>query len=265
MVEFFPFELSQLQPQMFHLDFSVHGGPAKDDGLYTETSQEQSYTESTISFLLDRDQSFSFDRSLHIRYLMGALEGLGPRFVSLDASKPWLIYWILHSLDLLGHQVDDVVKSRAVSTLHSCQHPDGGYSGGYRQVAHLAATYAAVHALALIGTDQAFESIDKSKLDLYLHEMKQPNGSFRMHHGGEIDVRGTYCALSVASLLGIMDDKLSENVPEFIASCQSYEGGIAGIPGVEAHGGYTYCAFAALAILDRCDSINLELLQVICL
>ncbi len=35
------------------------------------------------------------------------------------------------------------------------------------------------------------------------------------------------------------------------SSCQTYEGGFGGVPGAEAHGGYTFCAVAALAILGK--------------
>ncbi|XP_014672537.1 PREDICTED: protein farnesyltransferase subunit beta-like [Priapulus caudatus] len=39
-------------------------------------------------------------------------------------------------------------------------------------------------------------------------------------------------------------------------SCQTYEGGFGGLPGMEAHGGYSFCALAALILLNKeklCD------------
>ena len=43
-------------------------------------------------------------RSAHINYLSNALsEPLSRGFISLDASHPWMIYWCLHSLDLLQY------------------------------------------------------------------------------------------------------------------------------------------------------------------
>lgn len=41
---------------------------------------------------------------------------------------------------------------------------------------------------------------------------------------------------------------------------QTYEGGIGGEPGNEAHGGYTYCGLAALMLVDRADVLNLPAL-----
>jgi protein farnesyltransferase subunit beta len=56
--------------------------------------------------------------------------------------------------------------------------------------------------------------------------MKEYDGSFRMHHGGEIDIRGTYCALNVASLVNILTPELVEGVATFITFSQSFDGGI---------------------------------------
>lgn len=47
--------------------------------------------------------------------------------------------------------------------------------------------------------------------------------------------------------------------------CQTYEGGFGGTPGSEAHGGYTFCAVAGLAILNRLHECKLSLLEVIVL
>ncbi|KHJ95886.1 prenyltransferase and squalene oxidase repeat-containing domain protein [Oesophagostomum dentatum] len=90
--------------------------------------------------------------------------------------------------------------------------------------------------------------------------MKQPDGSFTMHDGGEVDIRGSYCALSVAALCGIMTDALRDGAAEWIIKCQTYEGGFGGEPNAEAHGGYAYCGVASLVILDRYRLADSELL-----
>ena len=45
-------------------------------------------------------------------------------------------------------------------------------------------------------------------------------------------------------------------------SCQTYEGGFAGVPWSEAHGGYTFCAVASLALLGSLHRANLPALMV---
>lgn len=44
--------------------------------------------------------------------------------------------------------------------------------------------------------------------------------------------------------------------------CQNWEGGIGGVPGMEAHGGYTFCGLAALVILKKEHLLNLRSLLV---
>jgi len=44
--------------------------------------------------------------------------------------------------------------------------------------------------------------------------------------------------------------------------CQTYEGGFGGEPGNEAHGGYAFCAFAALVILGRHYDADMDALEV---
>lgn len=90
---------------------------------------------------------------------------------------------------MTGYQITCCINGRALSSLKACQHPEGGFSGGHGQIAHLAPTYAAVNTLALFGGDDAFELIDREKLYTWMMSMKQEDGGFLMHHGGEEDAR----------------------------------------------------------------------------
>lgn len=79
-----------------------------------------------------------------------------------------------------------------------------------------------------------------------------------MHEGGEIDMRGIYCAVSVAKLTNIYSDELFQNSAEWIASSQTYEGGFSGCPDMEAHGGYAFCGLAALVLLNKEYLLNIQ-------
>lgn len=72
----------------------------------------------------------------------------------------------------------------------------------------------------------------------------------------EVDVRVTYCVVSIASLFGILTDELTKGVVDFVVSCQTYEGGFGGEPGNEAHGGYAFCAVATLWVLKSVHRMN---------
>lgn len=91
----------------------------------------------------------------------------------------------------------------------------------------------------------------------FLLDLKFSTGSFSMERGGEVDVRASYCALVVATLLNIRTPELEAGMADWIASCQTYEGGFGAEPGCEAHGGYTFCAFAALRLLKATHKVHL--------
>ena len=238
-----------------------------DDGYPTTTSEEQARVEKDVlrmfgavinSTEFDPENSFVLNREQHVEFLRrGLSEPLRASFISLEASRAWIAYWILHSLDLLGER-DLILAEFSESIpafLAACQHPSGGFGGGPHQLPHLATTYAAVAALVTIGTDEAMQVIDRPKLREFILSLKDPaTGGFYMHQDGEIDIRGTYCAIAVSSMVRILDDSIATGVAEYVASCQTYEGGIAGEPGMEAHGGYSYCGLAAVAILGTASS-----------
>ena len=204
------------------------------------------------------DDAFSFADSVpltreeHVAYCRAGLESLPAQMSSLDASRPWLCYWMTHSLELLGSPVDAHCAARLVDFLGTrCQDPDGGFAGGPGQLPHLAPTYAAVNTLVTLGTPEAYACVRRPELYAFLLRLKNEDGSFSVHEGGESDVRGTYTAVSVATQTGIASAELFSGTAEWLASCQTYEGGMGGEPGNEAHGGYTFCGVAALALLGQ--------------
>mmetsp|Transcript_53966 Transcript_53966/g.144566 ORF Transcript_53966/g.144566 Transcript_53966/m.144566 type:complete len:420 (-) Transcript_53966:34-1293(-) len=237
------------------------------DGDPTITSRDQAKTENDVigcfkSFLMSSGRA-SFDgiqleRDLHDGWLQRGLRQLPTNFAGLDASRPWFVYWISHALEVLGAFDEELWAPQVASFLARCQHPDGGFAGGPGQLAHLAPTYAAVAALLVAGSEAAYRAVDREKTYRFLMRMKSPGGGFTMHDEGETDMRGTYCAIAVASMLHMLTDELVEGVPEYVRRCQTYEGGIAGEQGLEAHGGYSYCGLAALCIAGRASALDLR-------
>ncbi|XP_042468575.1 protein farnesyltransferase subunit beta isoform X1 [Zingiber officinale] len=196
-------------------------------------------------------------RDKHIEFLTKGLGNLGPSYNVLDANRPWLCYWIMHSIALLGESLDLELEENVVEFLFRCQDKNGGYGGGPGQMPHLATTYAAVNTLITLGSEKALLSIDRENLHKFFLRMKDSSGAFRMHDGGEIDVRACYTAISVASILNILDDELVKGLGNYILSCQTYEGGIAGEPSSEAHGGYTFCGLATMILINEADRLDL--------
>lgn len=52
------------------------------------------------------------------------------------------------------------------------------------------------------------------------------------------------------------------NLNIVFCSCQTYEGGFCGVPGMEAHGGYAFCGLAALFMLQKQHLCDLQSLLV---
>ncbi|MCD9558772.1 hypothetical protein HAX54_016389 [Datura stramonium] len=232
----------------------------------TKTLEDQGMVERQVREIYDffysippNSQSvvLELQRDKHFDYLTRGLRKLGPSFSVLDANRPWISYWTLHSLALLGESIDAKLENDAIDFLTRCQDKDGGYGGGPGQMPHLATTYAAVNSLITLGSPKALSSINREKLYTFLLRMKDTSGGFRMHDGGEVDVRACYTAISVANILNIVDDELIHGVGNYILSCQTYEGGIAGEPGAEAHGGYTFCGLAAMILINEVNRLDL--------
>lgn len=222
--------------------------------------------------LENRDVCLLYDA--HSAYLRRAFGTLPSSFVSLDSSRPWMLYWTLHGCDMLGDMPDSLVLNGIVSTLQACWDSvgddAGGFGGGPGQMAHCATTYAAVLCLCIVATCHDPETALRARE--YLKDIRialrnwyvqlQENGAYRMHFGGEIDVRATYTVLCCAKLLNIInEDLISPAVTKFVLDCQTFEGGFGGEPGSEAHGGYTFCAVAALQLMGKlgeCDMASLR-------
>ena len=92
--------------------------PTIRDELTTESSLLQDDTrEDCLSFLNGTSDTPeapidfnnhgvpTLQRELHIEYLHDTLQQLPSNYVGFDASRPWIIYWALLGLSLLGEDV----------------------------------------------------------------------------------------------------------------------------------------------------------------
>ncbi|EON66817.1 hypothetical protein W97_06219 [Coniosporium apollinis CBS 100218] len=247
--------------------------PPIRDELETQTSKLQDKTiQECLPFLtgkglkdwqpqLNSHGIPELSRAAHVEFLQDALGDYPPQFAVMDASRMWILYWALAGLSFLGEDIAERVESM-IYTFDAAQHPSGGFGGGHGQLPHLAPSYTAVLCAALGATPDSYDFIDRKAMWHWLGRMKQPGGGFSMCADGEVDTRGAFCALVIISLLNLplelpADSPAKEagvetfvdGLAKWIASCQSYEGGIGGAPGNEAHGAYTFCALGALCIL----------------
>ncbi|KAG2733813.1 hypothetical protein G9P44_003338 [Scheffersomyces stipitis] len=248
---------SHLKSSMIHkianpeFSFNPQDSPIKDDYI-SKTVDDQEDTEMLILECYKEHPQLQFSDKLHLAYVRKSLQSQLPHYYnSLDANHPWMMYWLANPQSLISEepltaQIVDLINDKISRCIRS--EGLGGIAGGANQMGHAASTYAGV--LSLILTEN-YELLDKIRHNLYkwFISLKLPNGSFAMHVGGESDTRSTYCVLSVAAILNIVTDELVEKTAEWLLSCQTYEGGFAGVPYTEAHGGYSFCALASFFIL----------------
>ncbi|KAI1380329.1 terpenoid cyclases/Protein prenyltransferase [Hypoxylon crocopeplum] len=261
--------------------------PLVQDNLDTTSSRVQDITiEECLPFLTARVDDVRYnqygvprlDRDRHVKFLRKHLEQLPSRYVALDASRPWIFYWCLNGLSLLDSDVSSY-RDALVETARTMQNSTGGFGGGVGHESHLACTYALVLALSIVGGEAAYEVIDRRALWKWLCALKQPDGGFRMAIGGEVDIRGAYCAAVLITLLNLPLDlptdspawtadrpNLFTGLADYVRRCQTFEGGISAQPDGEAHGAYAFCALGCLAILGAphrtfARSVSLESLS----
>jgi protein farnesyltransferase subunit beta len=291
---------------LFSIPLHFTQPPSIQDHLTTETSSAQRETIAECLPLLNATDDpsrtpFDFnehgvprlDRKSHVDFLHRSLEELPAAFVAADASRPWMLYWALMGLYLLGEDVTHyrdrlvtlkhrfpsfvgpfisfhmrvpklILTFRVIKTFAPMQNASGGFGGGHGQYSHLAGTYAAILSLALVGGEAAYSLIDRQSMWNWLGRLKQTNGGFEVCEGGEVDVRGAYCAMVTISLLNLPSElptpiptndgvltTFQQGLDDYLARCQTYEGGISGSPGNEAHGAYAFCAIACLSLMNE--------------
>ena len=234
----------------------------------TTSTAQQKVTAECLPYLLGQEtQGFTLNahglprlrREQHAAFLRAQLDKLPAPYVAIDASRPWFFYWTMAGLSFLGEDVN-TYKERLIETVRPLQNPTGGFGGGHGQLSHCACSYATVLALACVG---GLDMVDRNAMWRWLGSVKQSDGGFRMAVGAEEDIRGAYCAMTIITLLNLPLELPPEaparraglttfldGLGEWVGSCQTYEGGIAGAPTNEAHGAYAFCALACLSIID---------------
>jgi protein farnesyltransferase subunit beta len=85
--------------------------PPIQDILKTETSTAQEHTvNACLPYLAKADEDGRLPdlrREEHVDFLRYSLEEMPSNFVGYDAARPWVVYWALTGLSLLGADVSE--------------------------------------------------------------------------------------------------------------------------------------------------------------
>ncbi|CAA9988497.1 farnesyltransferase beta subunit, putative [Plasmodium knowlesi strain H] len=242
----------------------------KEDTLIVEDFHFQLNKSSVLLNKFISILNVHLEKQKHFKFCTDIFFVKNLRLSFLEASKPWIFYWCIHTIYILHNDVEieqklgkstfRYIKQCVFVYLNKIKNENGAFGGGLNQYTHIATTYAAVCVFIYLHDEENnfLSFLDRKKLHSYILKLKCKDGSFRLHRNGEIDMRGTYCAIAVCSMCHILTNQVKKNVEKYILSCQNYEGGFTSEKFQESHGGYTYCALATLCILGKVQKVNMN-------
>ncbi|KAG8214671.1 terpenoid cyclases/protein prenyltransferase alpha-alpha toroid [Butyriboletus roseoflavus] len=224
----------------------------------------------------------------HANHCNRCLLGLPSSQVDIDPSKLALAFYCLGSLDLTGQFANESTNTSDKESWRQwiweqqTQGPSGTgfrpgnymttnveltnlYSESSENSPHVILTYTALLSLAILRDD--FSQLDRAGIIKLLQACQNEDGSFSSEpYGGDADVRTTYCAFAISSMLNDWSGVRIEPALRFIEACRSYEGGYGQVPSAEAGGnlmlrrlysilmilgGPTYCALASVFLVGN--------------
>jgi len=219
----------------------------------------------------------------HAKFFQRTLAVLPSHFAGFDTQRVTIAYFALSGLDLLNEL--ELIKNNSSSIiswlykclispepecelkdvkneqksgfrgspslkLSSCALPTHSFDHG-----HIAMTYTALASLLVLGDD--LSRINRKAIISGVQALQLPDGSYKAAlEGGENDMRFLYCAAAICSILNDWNGMNTDSAVSYVLSSISYEGGIGQGPGLEAHGGSTYCGVAALHLMGRLEELG---------
>jgi geranylgeranyl transferase type-1 subunit beta len=203
------------------------------------------------------------DILVHIKYYEKLLKQLPEQ---VHSSYMTALFFIVSGYDILG-QTSTLNKQEIIDWVYTQQNPHFPYAGfrpnpstilnttSIWDYSSSASTYSALGILKILGDD--FARVDKDSIINTLIQQINADGSVNSHPGGiENDLRFVYCLCAVCELLGCWERVDKGLLVRFVRSCQTYEAAFGISPGLEAHGGATYCALSCLCLLGKIDEVD---------
>lgn len=219
----------------------------------------------------------TFLKKKHVKFFQRCLQILPSRYCSLDNNRMTVGFFgisgldMLDSLDVLENEKQNIINwiyslqllpDDTDSNIHQC-----GFRGSTTlgnlfnseearknpiplDSGHIANTYTALLSLIILGDD--LSGVNKRAVTAGLKKLQQEDGSYCcVPEGSENDMRFVYCACCISYVLDSWSGVDIEKAVTFIKNSMSYEGGIGQGPGLEAHGGSTFCAIASLVLMKK--------------
>ncbi|XP_069481619.1 geranylgeranyl transferase type-1 subunit beta isoform X2 [Ambystoma mexicanum] len=122
---------------------------------------------------------------------------------------------------------------------------------------HIAMTYTALSCLVILGDDLG--RVNKEACLAGVRALQLEDGSFSaVLQGSENDMRFVYCASCICYMLDDWSGMDMKKSISYIRSSMSYDSGLAQGPGLESHGGSTFCGIASLYLMGKLEEVFSE-------
>lgn len=221
---------------------------------------------------MNNTQKSAFQREKHVKYFKRCFDILPHQYAFMDTSRLTILFFALSGIDILDSlkSIEDKRES-IINWIYSYQilskdmeDNKGGFRGSSSNgakfscgnqanlydSAHIAMTYTGLLSLVILGDN--LDRVNTSAIITSLRKLQLADGSFQaVFHGSENDMRFVYCASCICFILDDWSGMDIDQAITYIRRSQSYDGGIAQGPGLEAHGGSTFCAVASLVLMGK--------------
>ncbi|EFN83962.1 geranylgeranyl transferase type-1 subunit beta [Harpegnathos saltator] len=220
-------------------------------------------------------------KKMHVKYFQRLLQIMPSDLVEFDSTRLMIAYFAFSGLDLLNSldEISEEVKLQAIDWIYGLQVQGAGVRSGFQasttvpkevgefQYGHLAMTYTGLVTLLILGDD--LKRVDRDSIIEGLRACQNADGSFTAAViGCESDMRFLYCACCVSEILNDWSGVDIPRATNYILQSISFDGGIGQGPGLESHGGSTFCAVASLILMKQfleLSNIQLSRLRRWCL
>ncbi|WVQ72848.1 hypothetical protein IAR50_002409 [Cryptococcus sp. DSM 104548] len=170
------------------------------------------------------------------------------------------IYWGLTALYIMG-QPEALDREGVIQYVLSCWDDKAGTFGPHpSHDGHILATLSGIQVLLM---QDALDRANVDRITSFLLGLINDDGSVRGDPSPESDTRFTYILLSSLSLMSrlhLLTPKQRSSITSNIERCRNFDGGFGLEPGTESHSGQVWVCTAALAILNRMDLVDEDLL-----
>lgn len=243
------------------MSFTLFESKFDDENYPSKSSMAEISNEESIIESLKRE--YLLDQEPHILYAFNLYKTNSPRGMKGETFSIWSATYFLFVLRAFNYEKDHEeefkeILERTRKYLEERKCVGGGFSGFNYDHPHLVTNYSLIMSIALIGTEEAYNIIDRAAMYKFIMSLKCENGSFRTTLDMENDIRSTFTAILIAYTLNMLTPEITQGVSDYVLSCRRYDGGYGPEPGIESHGGYVHCAVGIMKILGELDKLDLN-------